>query len=371
MSDVSPAATRKMTLDLAVEIAVRLAVIALVTWWCFYILRPFILPIIWGTIIAVALARPFGRLVALMGGRRGPAAVVFTLAAVFLIVLPTFRIADSVVRSSIGLAQGIEEQTLVIPPAKESVQDWPLIGDRVYEAWNLAATNLDAAVARFSPQLRALGRRVLGTMRGLLGDVLQTIIALIVAGFMLTFSQWGETAAAKALGRVGGARGAGMVGLAAATIRSVALGVLGVAVIQAALGGLAMFLVHVPAWGVWTVLILILAVMQLPPLIVLAPAIFWVFSAVDSTAVAILFTVWSIVVSVSDSFLKPLFLGRGLEVPMPVILLGAIGGLIRYGLVGLFVGAVVLAIGYQLYQAWLTEQADAPTVQPDMEPAGG
>ncbi len=357
MAATSPAEAKKEVLDLSIEIAIRLAVVGLLAVWCFQIFRPFLLPMIWGIIIAVALAKPFGRLVKLTGGRRGIAAAVFTLAAIVLIVLPTFRIADSVVRSSVSVAQQIEGETLRVPPARESVRDWPLVGDRVYDAWNLAATNLDAAVARFTPQLRAAGGWLLVKIRGLLGAILQTIIALIIAGFMLTYSEAGERAARGVMGRLGGERGEGIVSITQATIRSVALGVLGVALVQAAMGGIGMFLVHVPAWGIWTILILILAVMQLPPILVLGPVIFWVFSAVDSTAIAIVFTVWSLFVSVSDTFLKPLFLGRGLSIPMPVILIGAIGGLILYGIIGLFVGAVVLAIGYELFQAWMLEAA--------------
>jgi predicted PurR-regulated permease PerM len=351
----SPAVAKKEVLDLSIEIAIRLAVVALLAVWCFQIFRPFLLPMIWGMIIAVALAKPFGRLVGLVGGRRGIAAAIFTLAAIVLVVLPTFRIADSVVRSSVELAQQMEAETLQVPPARESVRDWPLVGDRIYDAWNLAATNLDAAVARFTPQLRTAGGWVLVKIRGLLGAILHTIIALIIAGFMLTYSEGGERAARGVMGRIGGERGEGIVTITSATIRSVALGVLGVALVQAALGGIGMFLVHVPGWGVWTILILILAVMQLPPILVLLPIIFWVFSAADSTAIAIVFTVWSLFVSVSDTFLKPLFLGRGLSIPMPIILIGAIGGLILYGIIGLFVGAVVLAIGYELFQAWMVE----------------
>jgi predicted PurR-regulated permease PerM len=374
MAATSPAAAKKEVLDLSIEIAIRLAVVALLAVWCFQIFRPFLLPMIWGMIIAVALAKPFGQLVGLVGGRRGIAAAIFTLAAIVLIVLPTFRIADSVVRSSVDLAQQMEAETLQVPPARESVRDWPLIGNRLYDSWNLAATNLDAAVARFTPQLRTAGGWVIAKIRGLLGAILHTIIALIIAGFMLTYSQAGERAARGVMGRIGGERGEGIVQITGATIRSVALGVLGVALIQAAMGGIAMFLVHVPGWGVWTILILILAVMQLPPILVLGPVIFWVFSAVDSTMIAIVFTVWSLFVSVSDTFLKPLFLGRGLSIPMPVILIGAIGGLILYGIIGLFVGAVVLAIGYELFQAWMVEGAGAESGEGagvEAEPATG
>jgi len=144
-----------------------------------------------------------------------------------------------------------------------------------------------------------------------------------------------------------------IIELASATIRSVAVGVLGIAFIQAMAGGAGMVIVGVPGAGLWALFILVLAIAQLPPLLVLLPAIIYVFSTNDSTTVALIFTVWSVLVSFSDALLKPLLLGRGVKAPMLVILLGAIGGLIHSGFIGLFLGAVLLALGYQLFTAWL------------------
>jgi len=146
--------------------------------------------------------------------------------------------------------------------------------------------------------------------------------------------------------------------LSKATIRSVAQGVLGVAVIQAILAAIGMYFMDVPAWGLWTLLILVLAVAQLPPILILAPVIVYVFSVADTTP-AVIFTIWSVIVSVSDGFLKPLFLGRGMETPMLVILLGAIGGMMLSGIIGLFVGAIVLALSYELFVAWLNQEQQA------------
>lgn len=350
-----PVTLKNEVVNLSIEVAIRLTVVALLALWCFAIFMPFLLPIIWAIILAVAMARPFNRLVALMGGRRGLAAGIFTLGAIVVLVLPIFGVVDSVVRSAVDMGQQLEAETIQIPPARESVREWPLVGGRVYDAWNLAATNLGEAVSRFTPQIKAIGGWVLEKMRGLLGATVQTVLALIIAGFMLAYAESGLKATRGVMARLGGERGAAMVPLIGATIRSVALGVLGIALVQAIMGGLGMFLVDVPAWGLWTVLILILAIMQLPPLVVLGPVIFWAFANIDNVGIAIVFTVWSLFVSVSDTFLKPLFLGRGLSIPMPVILIGAIGGLILDGFIGLFTGAVVLAVGYELFQAWMHE----------------
>ncbi len=357
MTNTGSALVKKQVLDISVDVAIRLTVIAVLVTWCFKIFQPFILPIMWGVIIAVALAPLFGKLTALLGGRRGLTALVFTLLALALITVPTFEITDSVVRSSIEVGHELEEGTLTVPPPNESVRDWPVIGDRAYDAWNSASTNLSAAVELYRPQLQSVGGWVLGKVSGLAGAILITIIALIIAGFMLTYAEGGERSARSVAGRLGGPRGEGLVGTTTATIRSVAQGVLGVALVQSAAAGLGMFLVGIPGWGIWTVIILVLAVIQLPPLLVLGPILAWYFTAADSTVVAVLFAVWSLVVSVSDTFLKPMFLGRGVDIPMPVILIGAIGGVILHGIIGLFVGAVVLAIGYELFRAWMAEEA--------------
>jgi predicted PurR-regulated permease PerM len=145
-----------------------------------------------------------------------------------------------------------------------------------------------------------------------------------------------------------------MLDMMVSTIRSVAVGVIGIAFIQSVLGGIGMMLAGVPAAGLLAIGILILAIAQLPPILVLGPVAFYVFAA-DTNTVGIIFLVWSILVSSADMVLKPLLLGRGVEVPMLVILLGAIGGMLTSGFVGLFIGAIVLALGYELMRAWLNQ----------------
>ncbi len=357
MTDTNPAVAKKQILDISVEVAIRLAVIGLLVVWCFKIFTPFVLPIMWGIIIAVALAPLFGKLTALLRGKRGISATLFTLAAIVLIVIPTFQIGDSVVRSSIDLAERAETGTLSVPAPKESVRDWPVIGNQVYEAWETASANMGTAIERYRPQLRTAGAWAFGKIGGLAGAILTTIISLVIAGFMLTYAEGGEKKVRSIVGRVGGHTGENIVGITTATIRSVAQGVLGVALVQAAAAGLGMFVVGVPAFGIWTIFVLILAVIQLPPVLVLLPVALWYFTTTDSTLVAVVFLVWCIIVSASDTFLKPMFLGRGLDTPMPVILIGAIGGLMLHGIIGLFVGAVVLAIGYELFKAWMEGEA--------------
>ena len=193
----------------------------------------------------------------------------------------------------------------------------------------------------------------------------------MIAGVFLAKAKDCHTISIKMFRSVAGERGAELVDLSSATIRSVAQGVLGVAIIQSLLAGVGMLIVGVPGAGFWTFLVLLLAVVQLPPILVLGPVIFYVFSVSSQTA-AVVFAIWSVFVSISDSFLKPLLLGRGVPVPMLVILIGAIGGMMLSGIIGLFVGAVVLSFGFKLFQAWLDKevQAEAETMVPDPSSVG-
>ena len=278
-----PLTPEQALLQKAVEISVRLSLVAVIVVWCFVIFRPFIIPIFWAIIIAVALFPMFKKLKRLVGGKDGLAGTVFVLVALAILIVPTYEFTASIVDTTRVVNDQVQAGTLSVPEPRESVRGWPFIGERFYDAWLLASQNLQAAAERFAPQLRTLASRALGALAGLAGGVLQSMIAIIIAGVMLAYAE-GSVKGAKALfTRLAGDRGEELVGLTAATIRSVAQGVLGVALIQSLLGGIGLVFADVPGAGLWALLILILAVMQLPPLIILGPIIVYVFSANDST----------------------------------------------------------------------------------------
>jgi predicted PurR-regulated permease PerM len=166
---------------------------------------------------------------------------------------------------------------------------------------------------------------------------------------------------------VAGEHGSLLADLAEATVRSVTRGILGVALIQALLSGVGLLVAGVPGAGIWAVLCLLLAVMQLPILLVLLPIAIYVFSYA-STVGAVAFLVWSIAVGVSDTFLKPMLLGRGIDVPMLIIFVGAIGGFITTGIIGLFLGSIVLAVSYKLFLVWL--EGESAGLAPEEASAG-
>ena len=354
MSTPIPASDGKLSVQRAVEAAIRIGLVFLLAAWCFLIVEPFIIPILWGIIIAVASYPLYGWMRDKLGGRGKLAATLFTLLALALLITPTVMLVGTVADTTQHLSKDLQEGTLTIPPPPASVGEWPLIGEELSAFWSRASENLGATLTSIAPHLKEAAGMLLATAAGAGAGVLQFVISIIIAGVILAnavASTGFLTALAK---RLIGDQGEELTTLASKTVRSVAQGVLGVALIQSLLAGVGLLAASVPGAGLWALIVLLLAIVQLPPILILAPIILYVFSA-SSTAVAVIFMIWSIAVSMSDAFLKPLLLGRGVEVPVLVILVGAIGGMIYSGIIGLFVGAVILAFGYELFKAWLKE----------------
>ena len=358
----------------ALDVAVRLAVVAIIVLWCFSIFKPFMLAVIWGIIIAVALNAAFVSLKRFVGGRNRLAGALFIAISLAAVITPTVFLADSVVHGTVKIGREFQEGTFTVQPPPQKVKSWPLVGERLYGFWQLASENAAIAAKKITPQLRAFGRWLVAAFTSLGRTFALTLAALIIAGILLMNAAAGGRAA-RAIGRrLGGDQGEEMVGLAAGTIRSVVRGVLLVAAIQALLAGIGFYAAGVPAAGIWAVLVMVVAVIQLPALLILGPAIVYVFMTHDSTAVAIAFAIWGVLVSLVDNFLKPIFLGRGVRVPMLVILIGAIGGLIGSGIIGLFIGPVIFAIGYEIFVSWIGDGPSPETAnvasESDRPPAG-
>lgn len=347
----------------AIEIAIRLSLVFLIMAWCLQILMPFISIVVWGAIIAVALYSPYLKLVAKLGGKKKLAVTLIAVVGIALILVPVFSLAGSMVDGATKLGNEISSGQVRVPPPSEAVKEWPLIGEKAYELWLGASTNLRATLEQYPHQLGVAGKKLLGAAAGASIGVLQFVISTLIAAVFLLNAESVGASLRKTANRLSGQKGEGLLDMSASTVRSVAVGVIGIAFIQSLLGGLGMLFVGVPAAGLLAIVILVLAIAQLPPLLVLGPVAIYVFS-VESSTVAVVFLVWSLLVSFSDAVLKPMFLGRGVDVPMLVILLGAIGGMITSGIVGLFIGAVILALGYSLFRAWV-ELGDDPAETPE------
>jgi predicted PurR-regulated permease PerM len=336
----------------AVEVTIRLGLIGILVAWCFGITRPFIIPVVWGIIIATAVYPAFQWVEGRIGGRTRSAATLFVLLGFALLAAPALMFSGSLIESAQWLATGLQSGTLEVPPPPVSVADWPVIGEPVNRFWTLASVNMEAAVRQVGPQLAQVGSTLLSAVAGVVLGIVQFAISIAIAGVLLASGTGGYQTAQSIAARLAGERGEALADLAGATVKNVAQGILGVALIQSALIGVGLFVAGVPHAALWTLMCLMLAVVQLPPLLVVVPLIVYVFSAA-STPAAIAFTIWMLIAAFSDNVLKPVLLSRGLDLPMIVIFMGSIGGFMLSGFVGLFVGAVVLALGYELFAAWL------------------
>jgi len=349
---MNQSASEKTAMGLAIDIAINLLIVFLILGWCLQILSPFIGLVVWGAVIATAVYPAFLKLKAALGGRGKLAITVFVLVSFGIVIVPLWSFGGSVVDTAIDLRADFAEGTLAVPPPSASVRDWPLIGKQAYDLWSEASINLTAFAQAHSEQLRNVATTALGKAAAAGKEALLFLVSIAIAAAFLAGADAAAQAMQRLFRRLSASEGDALLSMSVATVRSVAVGVLGVAIVQSILAGVGVVFAGVPAAGVWALLVLMLAIAQLPPILVLLPIAIYVFS-VESTTVAVIFLVWSILVSFSDAVLKPLLLGRGLDTPMPVVLLGAIGGMITSGIIGLFVGAVVLSVGYKLFQAWL------------------
>ena len=316
------------------------------------VLLPFIPLIAWGIIIAIAINPAYRKLRNVFSGGRGTlAAVLCALLLLSVLIVPVALLTGTMIDGIQKLVAHIKEGTLVVPPPPEHVGEWPIIGQPVLRAWTMASTNLTGLLQSFAPQIKAIVPGLLTASAGIGLTVLQFVLSIVVAAALLANATGCAKVTRSLANRLFGDQGPEFEDLAESTVRSVTNGILGVAVIQSVLAGLGFLVGGLPGAGLWTLIFLFAAVLQVG-VVVLVPAVIYMF-AIASTTKAILFLVWCIFVGLIDNVLKPLLLGRGAAVPIAVVFLGAIGGFIVMGTLGLFVGAIVLSVGYKLFLAWL------------------
>ncbi|AGA90776.1 putative permease [Thioflavicoccus mobilis 8321] len=356
MTESTRLANDKLFHTRMMEAAVRIGLIAVLAAWCFDIVRPLWVPIVWGLIIAVAAYPGYRQLRDLLGGRRVAAAVIFTLLALVLLIIPAILLSGTLVEGVRNLAAALGAGTIRVPPPPPDVAAWPIVGDSLAPLWEEASLNLEAALTTLAPQLQSLGKWALTAAAGAGLGIVQFVIAIVIGGVILANAEAAKDVGYGIAQRLTGESGHAFADLAEATVHSVARGILGVALIQSTMAGLGFLAAGVPGAGLWALIALILSVLQIGVFLVVVPVVIYVFTNAD-TLTAILFLIWSIFVSSIDNILKPLVLGRGVAVPMGVVFIGAIGGLLSSGILGLFVGAVVLVLGYKLLLAWLGETA--------------
>ena len=346
-------ATSKLTVGQLVELLLPLFLLALLITLCVQLLVPFVALLIWTTILAVCFY-PLHKKLKAKGMKNKWSATLIGIVLSAFVLVPTAIAAAGAASSVPSLVAALQSGERQVRPPPERLHDLPLIGDKAYVVWQKASTDMPAFAKEYGPQIAAFTKWLVAQAGGLFVSVLAIVAAIIFAAIMLAYAERAREFMLSILSKITGSRANGehYMDVIGATVRSVANGVIGVAFVQALLVGIGLFVIGMPGAGLLSILAMALGVVQVPVVLVTLPAIIWAFS-VKATTVAIIFTVWEIIAGLSDAVLKPMLIGHGLEVPMPVILLGVIGGVMAYGLVGLFIGAVVLAVGWVLLMEWL------------------
>jgi predicted PurR-regulated permease PerM len=342
------------------DVLIRATLLLALALLCYRVISPFLPLTIWALIFAVTLHPVQLRLAALFGGRSGLAATVLVLIGIAALVVPIALLMSSLADSVRTLIEAVQQNTLQIPPPPEGVATWPVIGAKLNSLWTLAHNDLPAFVQSMQPKIGNLARTALGFIASMGGGLLGLVAALILAGIFMAFGDRGSRFCVSVFQRLAGeTRGTSLARLSTATVRAVAQGVVGVALIQAILVGLALLISGVPWAGALAAVVLVLGIAQVPAIIVTLPAIVWIWTRSGTgTGIAVLYTVLLLVTGMADNVLKPLMLGRGVDVPMPVILVGALGGMATGGIIGMFVGATLLALAWQIFTSWVAESTD-------------
>lgn len=340
-----------------IQLLIRVGLLALLILWTFIIIRPFVPILTWSAVLAVAFYPAFNWLAKLLGGRPRTAAAILTLVALGIVIGPATWLGLSAVDGVKDLASQIGTGDLMLHEAPEQIKTWPLIGPQLYDLWNQAYTNVRAVLREVAPYLKPLA----GTLLSLAGDAglgtLQFLLSVFVAGFLLPFGPQLLAASRGFLFRIVPEQSERFLGLAGATIRAVSQGVIGVAIVQSLLAGVGFKLAGIPSAGLLAFAVLLLSIVQIGAMIVLLPVVVWIWMDKDVTT-ALLLTVFFVVVGFLDNILKPLVMGRGLTTPTLVILIGVIGGTLAHGIVGLFIGPIILSVAWELAAAWIRVDRD-------------
>lgn len=335
-----------------IDFTIKLMLILILLAWCVMILLPFLVPVLWGIILAITLYPVYKKFLRMVKGKKALASSIITGILLVLLIVPSVWLISALVGNAKDLIVSLRDQTLVIPPPNPAVADWPVVGKPIYSAWQSLNANLENAVLQYRDQIILIGDKLLGAIKSVASNFFMMILSIIISGILLTNTEKSEKSSVNFASRLMGKGGDQMVSMVVLTIRNVAKGILGVAFIQFVLIGASLILAHVPLAGLWALLVLVFAIVQLPVGIIAIPIIIYLYSAREPLPA----TLWSVLIlifAMLDNVLKPWLMGKGAPVPMLVIFLGAIGGMILSGFLGLFTGAIILSLGYKMATIWM------------------
>ena len=322
----------------------------------FAIIQHFLAATVWSTTLVIASWPVMLRVQSVLGGRRGPAVAVMTLVLVMIVLIPLWLAITTIVGQSDRIAALIDAlPDFHLPALPDWVADLPMVGPTIVERWTaLANLGVGEVAKQLTPYAGTVTQWFVGAVGGLGGLFVQLVLTIAISAVLYSS---GEAAAAicRRFGlRLAGAKGEDVVILAGQAIRGVALGVVITAVAQSVVGGIGLAVSGVPQAPILTAVMMMLCVAQLGPTLVLLPATIWLFSEGSIVSGVVLAAISTVAVTM-DNFLRPFLIRRGADLPLLLILVGVIGGILSLGLVGLFIGPVILGVTYTLLRAWLEE----------------
>jgi len=337
---------------IAVDVAVRLGLLALFAYWSLAVIAPFVTIVVWAAILAIAMYPVYEWLTRRLGGRGSLASLIIVVLGLLIVLGPAAALALSLSHSAQTLVEGLGTGTIRIPTPPESIRNWPLVGDNLYETWRLATTNFEQMITDHRELVLSTGGTVLGRVVGVAGSLVGIAVSVIISGFLFTNAAILAEGANMIAKRIVADQGEVFIDLARSAIRNVARGVIGIAILQTLLAGIGLLFIGIPGAGLITFGVLILSVVQIGPGLIMLPVVIWVWTTLDIVTAAA-FTAYIIPVALLDNVLKPIVMARGLRTPMLVILIGVLGGALSHGLIGLFLGPIVLAVFYELLKSWV------------------
>lgn len=350
-----------------IHYAIQLLALGLLLVWCFQILVPFITPLVWGSVMAISLYPLHRGLSNKLRGKNALSAVIVTTLMILVILGPAVWLLLATVGEFKELGEAYRTGALHIPPPPETVKDWPVIGKPLFGYWTDASINLTKLISEHTDQVKEVLLQLFGMLKNTATGLIMFFLSIIISGFLLAFAKPAGQFAHDLLVRIVGKAGESLTQTAELTVRNVAKGVLGVAVIQSLLAGFGFVLAGIPLAGLWILVCLVLAIVQVGLLPVSVGVIIYIWGHGD-TLTASLLTAWMIFVGVIDNVLKPILLGKGAPAPMIIVFLGAIGGFIMSGFIGLFTGAIILTLGYKMITGWMNVQVEEQKTETTSDP---
>lgn len=340
--------------DRLYERVVALAVLALLLLFCLQILLPFVGALLWGIVLSVASWPAYAWLARRLGGRRTLGAVVMVLIMVLIFVVPVTLIVASLADQVSAAASMLYDLTAYgLPPPPSWLAAVPLVGETLDGYWRQTMLNAGATLAELRPYISAAASWILARGAGIGLGILEFLLAVLIAGVLFANAEACLDYLERFVRRIGGERSVGLIGLAGQTIRSVANGVVGTALVQAGLAGIGFIVARVPGAGVLLLGAFLMALVQIPPMLLVLLVALWQYFQ-GETGWSIAMALWGVlVVGTVDNFVRPYLISQGVKLPLVLILIGVIGGLIAYGFIGIFLGAVILAVVWQVAIDWL------------------